>query len=218
MHQPVGVRSISHAIAIVLFVGCQSPLRAQRPVTPYISAGGGLTLEQGHILQAGGGSVFDLGGTALSGNVAAGIRIVQRASVGVEASFGRPTSQSVSTRSGLLGPYTRYDRTNDSRIVSGVGGVRVWNGLWVVGGMGLLRSTTSAIVRNATIGRVERAYHWTNAAGVFGVDYRWVADNHFAIVPSVRAYLSKRDADDERDRIGLGPLVFRPSLVVEVGF
>jgi hypothetical protein len=212
------------AAAVTLVIAGGTSLNAQQPLTPYVNVGGGLSLEQGAYIEGSGGGSKGLGGGTLSGGVGIGLRIARRARIGAEASFGRPKTRLQNLRFGTR-TVIDYERTHDSRIVSGVVGIPVTDWIWVVGGMGLLRSTTFEV--STTISNTfapesppivaSRAYQWTSAAGVLGVDSRWVERDHLAVVPSIRAYVSKRDRG-EFSRLGLGPLVLRPSIGIEIGF
>jgi hypothetical protein len=212
------------AIAILVFGASQPPLSAQESVTPYISAGGGLTWEQGAYRDEGHGGQIGVGGGAKSGNLGAGLHLTERLKIGVEASFGRPVSR-VSQERGY--GITEYDRTNDSRVVSGIVAVAVAPPLWMVGGIGVLRSTTIDVVTSSdsftAVNRrppttVERTLVWSSLAGVIGVECEWLEYKRLVLMPSIRAYLSKRDRGTEFTRMGLGPIVLRPSVVMELAF
>jgi hypothetical protein len=212
------------AAAVTLVIAGGTSLNAQQSLSPYIDVGGGLSLEQGAYIEGSGGGSKGLGGGTLSGSIGIGLRMARRARVGAEASFGRPKTRLQNLRIGTS-TVTNYERTHDSRIVSGVVGILVTDWLWVVGGVGLLRSTTFEVsTTTSNIFTTEsprivssRAYQWTSAAGVIGVDSRWVERDHLAVVPSIRAYVSKRDRG-EFSKLGLGPLVLRPSIGMEIGF
>jgi len=221
---PADVGRCIATTVLVIAIAAGTSLNAQQSLTPYIDVGGGLSLEQGAHIEGSGGGSKGLGGGTLSGNIGIGLRMARRARIGAEASFGRPKTRLQSLRFGTS-TITDYERTHDSRIVSGVLGILVTDWLWVVGGMGLLRSMTfevSTTTRNIFTPEsprlvASRVYQWTSAAGVMGVDSRWVERDHLAVVPSIRAYVSKRDRG-EFSRLGLGPLVLRPSIGIEIGF
>jgi len=208
-------------IAILVFVS-QQPLGAQESVAPYISAGGGFTLEEGAYRDEGHGGQIGVGGATTSGNLAAGVHVTERLKIGVEASFGRPVHR-VSLERGF--GITEYDRTSDSRIVNGIVGFAISPRLWMVGGIGVLRSTTIDVVTSGPSftainprppTTIERTLVWSSLAGVIGVEYEWLEYKRLALMPSFRAYVSNRDRGTEFTRMGLGPIVLRPSLVAEV--
>jgi hypothetical protein len=86
------VKTVGGCIAtiVALVVVAEPRLSAQQSLTPYVSAAGGPTLEQGAYQDASRGSKIGVGGQALSASVGAGLHLASRVKVGVEASLGGP--------------------------------------------------------------------------------------------------------------------------------
>jgi hypothetical protein len=122
---------------------------------------------------------------------------------------------------GLQSIYT-YDRSVDSRIVSGVVAVKVARPLWLAGGIGVLQSTLFELTTYTPsftlpqIGPIERTDQWSTAAGVIGADLQWLEYRRMMVLLGMRANLSKRDRGTQV--IGLGPIILRPSIGIEIGF
>ena len=209
-------RSIS--LTTIFLVSGTQAVNAQT-VSVYFGVAGGATMETGSSPCSSPSCVSPgLGGNALSGGLSGGIRIAQRVTVGVEGSFGQTISKMQADR------ITSYEREHDTRIVSAVIRVRLPSPrLWVAGGVGSLRSHTSQIrthTRNGVVveGPYNEVLQWSSTAATMGLDYKWIERPHLSIVPTIRAFLSRRDRGDVSVRLGLGPVVLRPAIAAEVEF
>jgi len=213
------------AALCVLMIATEPRLFAQQESpTTYITASGGFTLEQGAYQIASRGGHIGLGGHAVSGGVGAGDHLSRRVKAAVEVSVGGPISE-VSRAPGNAQSMSIFDRTVRSTMLSGIVGLRIASHpAWIVAGVGLLHSSgselytsiSSTVIPNSPrVGPIKTDYDWSGPAGIFGADLQIAQRARLAAVLSVRGYLADRGANGRR--LGMGPLIVRPTIGIAMG-
>jgi len=200
---------------------------AQDHPTPFVAASAGVPLESGNAsppyINPG------LSGKAFVGGFSAGIDLTPVWRVAVETALGG--TYTANQRGRRSGGYSDFIREHESTFISGVLRGQVSNRrLHVLGGVESVRSRTSesqsdwdspaslpGLTVPVLVATSRRTYSWWSTGAVVGVDYTMIEGRHVGVTPTLRLHIARQDQPDDSIGLGLGGVVLRCGVAIELG-